>query len=66
MFEQAELQGTQMGPNGPSNAKGAAKIAPEVANYRKSSLLGHFCHFLRVSGRGKSEVLASLTEMVSL
>ena len=24
MFEQAELQGTQMGPNGPPNAKGAA------------------------------------------
>ena len=24
MFEQAELQGTQMGPNGPLNAKGTA------------------------------------------
>ena len=24
MFEQAELIGTQMGPNGPPNAKGAA------------------------------------------
>ena len=24
MFEQAELQGTQMGPNGPPNAKGTA------------------------------------------
>ena len=24
MFEQVELQGTQMGPNGPPNAKGTA------------------------------------------
>ena len=32
MFEQAELQGTQMGPNGPPNAKGTAQIAPEIAN----------------------------------
>ena len=36
MFEQAELQGTQMGrPNGPPHAKGTALIAPEIANYRK-------------------------------
>ena len=45
MFEQAELQGTQMGPNGPPNAKGTAQIAPEIANYRKPGLLGHFGHF---------------------
>ena len=30
MFEQAELQGTEMGPNGPSNATGTAQIAPEI------------------------------------
>ena len=30
MFEQAELQGTQMGPNGPPNATGTAQIAPEI------------------------------------
>ena len=45
MFEQAELQGTQMGPNGPPNVKGTAQIAPEIANYRKPGLLGHFGHF---------------------
>ena len=42
MFEQAELQGTQMGPHGPPNAKEAALIAPEIANYRKPGLWGHF------------------------
>ena len=31
MFEQAELRGIPMGPNGPPNAKGTALIAPEVA-----------------------------------
>ena len=30
MFEQAELRGTPMGLNGPSNTKATAKIAPEV------------------------------------
>ena len=45
MFEQAELQGTQMGPNGPPNAKGTALIAPEIAKYRKPGHLGHFGHF---------------------
>ena len=30
-----------MGPNGPPNAKGAALIAPEIANYRKPGLWGH-------------------------
>ena len=45
MFEQAELQGTQMGPNGPPNSKGTALIAAEIANYRKPGLLGHFGHF---------------------
>ena len=30
MFEQAKLQGTQMGPNGPPNATGTAQIAPEI------------------------------------
>ena len=32
MFEQSELHGTQMGPNGPPNAKGTAEIAPEIAD----------------------------------
>ena len=45
MFEQAELQGTQMGPNGPPNAKGTAQIAPEIANYRKPGVFGHFGRF---------------------
>ena len=31
MFEQAELRGTPMGPNGPPNAKATAKFAPEIA-----------------------------------
>ena len=30
MCEQAELQGTQMGPNGPPNATGTASITPEI------------------------------------
>ena len=30
MFEQAELRGTPMGPNGPPDAKAAATIAPEI------------------------------------
>jgi len=38
MFEQAELQGTQMCPNDPPNAKGTAQIAPEIANFRKPGL----------------------------
>ena len=46
MFEQAELPGTQMGPTGPPNTKGTAKIAPEeIANSRKLGHLGHFGHF---------------------
>ena len=45
MFEQAELQGTQMGPNGPPNAKGTAQIAPEIANSRKPGVFGHFGRF---------------------
>ena len=45
MFEQAELQGTQMGPNGPPNAKGTAQIAPEIAIYRKPGVFGHFGRF---------------------
>ena len=49
MFEQAELQGTQMGPNGPPNGKGTTLIAPEIASYRKPGLLGHFCHFCQNS-----------------
>ena len=44
MFGQVELQGTQMGPNGPPNAKGAALIAPEIANYRKLGLWVIFVH----------------------
>ena len=39
MFEQAELQGTQMGPNGPPNAKGTTQIAPEIAIYRNQAFL---------------------------
>ena len=31
MFEQAELRGTQVGPNGPPNAKETVQIAPEIA-----------------------------------
>ena len=45
MFEHSELHGTQMGHNGPPNAKGAAYIAPEIANYRKPGLWSHFGHF---------------------
>ena len=45
MFEQAELQGTQMCPNGPPNAEGTAYIAPEIAIYRKPGLWGHFWPF---------------------
>ena len=30
MFEQAELRGTPMGPNGPPNARATVKIAPEI------------------------------------
>ena len=30
MFEQAELRGTPMGPNGPPNAKARPKIAPKL------------------------------------
>ena len=35
--------------HGPPNAKGTAQIAPEIANYRKPGLLGHFGHFGRNS-----------------
>ena len=52
MFEQADLQGTQMGPNGPPSAKGTASIAPEIANYRKLGLWGHFGHFGQNSNFG--------------
>ena len=31
MFEQAELRGTPMGPNGPPTAKAMAKFAPGIA-----------------------------------
>ena len=31
MFEQAELRGTPMSPNGPPTAKTTAKIAPKIA-----------------------------------
>ena len=31
MFEQTELWGIPMGPHGPPNAKGTAKIAREIA-----------------------------------
>ena len=43
MLEQAELQGTQLGPNGSPNAKGTAQIAQEIANSRKPGFFGgHF------------------------
>ena len=54
MFEQAELRGTPMGPNGPPNAKATDKIAPEIAIlgilaflvilviFGKTSSFGHF------------------------
>ena len=47
MFEQAELPGTQMGPNGPPNANGTAQILnrPRNRHSRKSGHLGHFGHF---------------------
>ena len=31
MFEQTELRGIPMGPNGPPNAKETAKFAPKIA-----------------------------------
>ena len=34
-----------MGPNGPPNAKEAAYIAPEIANYRKPGHWGYFWSF---------------------
>ena len=50
MFEQAELRGTQMGPNGPPNAKETAQIAPEIAILENRAFWrchrnGHFGHF---------------------
>jgi len=45
MFEQAELQGTQMGPNGPPSAKGTAQIAPEIAILENQAVLVIFDHF---------------------
>ena len=50
MFEQAELRGTQMGPDGPPNAKETAQIAPEIAilenrAFRRCHRNGHFGHF---------------------
>ena len=39
MFEQAELRGTSMGPNGPPNAIGTAKFAPEIAVLGNPALL---------------------------
>ena len=46
MFEQAELRGTPMGPNGPPNAKATAKNRPGNNNYRDPGLLlGHFGDF---------------------
>ena len=56
MFEQAELQGTQMGPNGPPNAKGTAQIAPEIANYRKPGVFGHFGCFGHTPARGRAKL----------
>ena len=50
MFEQAELPGTRMGPNGPPNATGTAYIAPEIANSRKSGHLGHYGNFVDQNG----------------
>ena len=54
MFEQAELRGIPMGPNGPPNAKGTALIASETALLGNRAFLviwviwgkiGHFGHF---------------------
>ena len=44
MFEQGELQDTQMAPKGPPHAKGTAEIATEIVNSRTPGLLGHFGH----------------------
>ena len=45
MSKQAGLIGTQMDPNNPPNAIGAAQTAPEIANSRTPGLLGHLGHF---------------------
>jgi len=55
MFEQAELRGIPMGPNGPPNAKGTAQIASEIALIENRAFgvilvilgktTGHFGHF---------------------
>ena len=54
MLEKAELRGTPMDPNGPSNAKATVNIAPEIAIlgspaflvilviFGKTSNFGHF------------------------
>ena len=61
MFEQAELPGTQMGPDGPPNAKRTAKIAPEIANYGKPGLWGSFLAVLAIGfGTKKMSILVIL------
>ena len=46
MFEQAELQGTQMGPNGPPTAKERLKSPPKsLIIENQAYCLGHFGHF---------------------
>ena len=44
MFEQAELRGNPMGPNGPPTAKGTDK-SPQKSPFRKPGMLGHFGQF---------------------
>ena len=39
MFEQVELRGIPMGPNGPPNAKETAQIAPEIAILENQAIL---------------------------
>ena len=51
MFEQAELRGSPMDPNGPPNATETVQIAPEIAILENQAIwviliiLGKTCHF---------------------
>ena len=40
MFEQAELQGTQMGPNGPPNATQERRKSPQKSIFHKTVPFG--------------------------
>ena len=53
MFEQAELRGTPMCPNGPPNAKVTAKFAPEIAILGILAFLVIFVIFGKTSNFGQ-------------